>query len=139
MRKLAYLPLAAIVGFAACDSAGNPQAETAAVAAARAWLSLIDNQQYAQAWEQAAELFRGAVQKEQWVRTMEAVREPLGKTLSRELKSKQYRTTVPGAPDGEYVVIQFAASFENKKSAVETITPMRDPDGQWRVSGYFIK
>ena len=23
--------------------------------------------------------------------------------------------------------------------AVETITPMLDPDGQWRVSGYFIK
>ena len=24
-------------------------------------------------------------------------------------------------------------------SAVETVTPMKDPDGEWRVSGYFIK
>jgi hypothetical protein len=136
---LACLSLAAILGFAGCGAAENPQAETAAVAAAEAWLSLIDDQRYAEAWEQAAQLFKGAIQKEQWVRTMEAVRKPLGKTLSRELKSKQYRTTVPGAPDGEYVVIRFDASFANKKSAVETITPMRDPDGQWRVSGYYMK
>ncbi|MGA9534411.1 MAG: DUF4019 domain-containing protein [Desulfobacterales bacterium] len=27
----------------------------------------------------------------------------------------------------------------NKTSAVETITPMLDKDGQWRVSGYYIK
>jgi hypothetical protein len=36
-------------------------------------------------------------------------------------------------------VIQFATSFENKKTAVETVTPMRDGDGAWRVSGYFIR
>jgi hypothetical protein len=134
-----YLILTAALCLPACGSADNPDAETAAVSAAEAWLSLVDQQQYAQSWEQAAQLFRGAVDKERWVRTMEAVRKPLGKTLSRELKSKQYRTSVPGAPDGEYVIIQFTTSFENKKSAVETITPMLDKDGQWRVSGYFMK
>ena len=40
---------------------------------------------------------------------------------------------------GEYVVIQFETSFENKKAAVETVTPMMDKDGIWRVSGYYIK
>jgi len=29
--------------------------------------------------------------------------------------------------------------FANKKAAVETVTPMKDTDGQWRVSGYFIR
>ncbi len=48
-------------------------------------------------------------------------------------------TSLPGAPDGEYVVIQIQTSFENKKSAVETITPMLDKDGRWRVSGYQIR
>jgi hypothetical protein len=67
------------------------------------------------------------------------VREPLGKTVSRTVKSMQYTTTLPGAPDGEYVVIQFDSSFTNKKTAVETITPMLDKDGMWRVSGYYIK
>jgi hypothetical protein len=55
------------------------------------------------------------------------------------LKAKNFATSLPGAPDGEYVIIQFATSFENKTSAVETITPMMDKDGQWRVSGYYIK
>ena len=48
-------------------------------------------------------------------------------------------TSLPGAPDGEYVVIQFDTSFTNKKVAVETVTPMKDEDGIWRVSGYYVK
>lgn len=58
---------------------------------------------------------------------------------SRKLKSATYTKTLPGAPDGEYVVIQYDSSFVNKKSAVETVTPMLDKDGKWRVSGYFIR
>jgi hypothetical protein len=52
--------------------------------------------------------------------------------------SSTYTETAPGAPDGEYVIILFDTSFENKKSAVETVTPMMD-GGTWRVSGYYIK
>ena len=50
-----------------------------------------------------------------------------------------YTTNLPGAPDGEYVVIQYKTSFQNKASAIETVTPMRDPDGVYRVSGYYIR
>jgi hypothetical protein len=59
--------------------------------------------------------------------------------VSRTLKSASYAKSLPGAPDGEYVVIQFDATFEKKQSAIETVTPMKEPDGRWRVSGYFIK
>jgi hypothetical protein len=59
--------------------------------------------------------------------------------VSRKFKSAQYTKSVPGAPDGEYVVLQFDTSFANKKEAVETVTPMLDPDGKWKVSGYYIK
>jgi len=114
-------------------------AESAAVTAARAWLSFVDNQQYGESWEQAAQVFKGAVKKEQWVKLAQSVINPLGKNVSRELKSKLYQTNPPGAPAGEYIVIQFSSSFENKKSAIETITPMLEKDGEWRVSGYFIQ
>jgi hypothetical protein len=70
---------------------------------------------------------------------MVAFRKPLGKTLSRKITSAKYTTTLPGAPDGEYVVIQYQTSFKNKLSAVETVTPMLDKNGDWRVSGYYIK
>ncbi len=48
-------------------------------------------------------------------------------------------SSLPGAPDGNYVVIQFKTTFEHKAQAVETVTPMLENDGVWRVTGYFIK
>ena len=82
---------------------------------------------------------KNAVTKDAFEKSMQAARKPLGKMKSREVKSKDYRTSLPGAPDGKYVVIQFETSFENKTAAIETITPMLDKDGKWRVSGYFIR
>ena len=103
------------------------------------WLSLIDGEKYGESWKEAAEFFRNAVKQGQWEQSMQSMRKPLGRLISRQVKSKTYSTSLPGAPDGEYVVIQFETSFEKKKSAVETVTPMMQKDGQWRVSGYFIK
>jgi hypothetical protein len=79
------------------------------------------------------------VSQSQWKSSLNSVRKPLGSLVSRKLKSAKYSKTLPGAPDGEYVVLQFTTSFENKKGAVETITPMLDKGGKWKVSGYFIK
>jgi len=79
------------------------------------------------------------VTKDQWVKMIGATLGPLGANTSRKLKSAKYTTTLPGAPDGRYVVIQYESSFEHKQSAIETITPMLDNDGLWHVSGYFIK
>jgi hypothetical protein len=70
---------------------------------------------------------------------MKSTRAPLGAVRARKIKGATYTKTLPGAPDGEYVVIQYDTSFENKESAVETITPMLDKDATWRVSGYYIK
>ena len=71
--------------------------------------------------------------------SLAAARKPLGKVISRELKIAVCKTSLPGAPDGQYVILEFETSFENKKSVIETITPLLDKDGQWRVSGYYIK
>ena len=117
----------------------NPAAEKAAVSASLAWLALIDAGRYDESWQETAQLFKAAVTKQQWRTSMVAYRKPLGKLISRTLKTKTYATSLPGAPDGDYVVIQYTTIFENKKSAIETITPMLDGDGQWRVSGYYIK
>jgi hypothetical protein len=70
---------------------------------------------------------------------VQGVRGPLGALQDRRLAGAEYTSTLPGAPDGEYVVIQFQAKYANKASAVETLTPMKDSDGVWRVSGYFIR
>ena len=104
-----------------------------------AWLALVDSGKYADSWEEASQLFKAHVTKEQWQSMLRASRDPLGRMTSRKLMSATYTTMLPGAPDGEYVVIQYDRSFEHKQSAVETVIPMLDKDGKWRVSGYFIK
>lgn len=118
-------------------AADKPEKE--AQAAAEQWLALIDAGQFAESWQGAAAVFQAAVSQRQWQSSLESVRKPLGSRVSRKLKSAKYAKTLPGAPDGEYVVLQFDTSFTNKKEAVETITPMLDKDGKWKVSGYFIK
>jgi hypothetical protein len=113
--------------------------EKAAQEIASAWLQLVDAEQYEKSWDDAADYFKEALSKEDWRKSLEAGRKPLGKLLSRTVTSTKYSTSLPGAPDGEYVVIQYEASFENKQSVIETVTPMKDTDGTWRVSGYYIK
>lgn len=135
----ALLLLALLVLCALGPASASEEKEEQAVAAALAWLALVDAGDYDQSWETAAAYFRNAVAKEKWHRMLTAVRRPLGALVSRDLASKAFTRTLPGAPDGDYVVIRFDASYENKASAIETVTPMRDSDGQWRVSGYFIK
>ncbi len=121
------------------DPSPDRDGEAAAISVADAWLSLVDKGDYKKSWFEAAQYFKNAISEDQWEQAIRAARKPLGKNLSRELISKSYHTSLPGAPDGEYFVIRFKSSFENKKSATETITPMLDKDGKWRVSGYYVR
>ena len=134
--------LMVFVSLAAIANGEDPKAKEAekkAILSAEAWLTLIDQEKYGEGWESAASYLKGAVSKDDFVKALTPARKPLGKMISRKLKSTEYRTSLPGAPDGEYVVIQFETSFENKKAGIETVTPMLDKDGMWKVSGYFIK
>ena len=139
MMKLSRLVLGAVLlATAGCGAAGDPEAEKLAIESAGEWLALVDTGDYGGSWQEAAAYFKSAVPREGWEQAIAGVRGPLGAVVSRKVKSKTYATSLPGAPDGEYVVIQYDTDFENKQSSVETITPMRDSDGVWRVSGYYV-
>ncbi|WP_205164673.1 MULTISPECIES: DUF4019 domain-containing protein [Arenibacter] len=147
-----YLVFLVFIGLLSCKS--NPknekidsvQTETIVsndikqevIADTKDWLVLIYDNNYSQSWDNAASLFQKAVSKEQWTQQLSGIVPPLGEVISRDLISSEYHTTLPGAPDGEYIVIQFKTSFENKNESIETVTQMKDGD-QWKVSGYFIK
>lgn len=131
---LAFIPI-----FSILPAEAGQREEKAALQAADSFLALVDNGRYAESWEAAASLFRNAVSKSQWTAQLQAIRPALGANTGRSVKSSQYATTLPGAPDGQYVVIQYQSSFSNKRTAIETVTPMLDTDGKWRVSGYYIK
>jgi hypothetical protein len=110
-----------------------------ALPAAQAWLALVDDGKYAESWTDSASIFQAATDSPAWERQVKAVRGPLGKVQSRTLKTSVAATSLPGVPDGEYVVFMFDTSFEHKPGAIETVTPMKDKDGRWKVSGYYVK
>jgi len=112
--------------------------EGAAVAAAEKWLALVDQAKYDESYGEASSAIRNALTTDQWKKSLENVREPLGELASRKVKSKSYKTSLPGAPDGEYVIIEFEATFKNGKTAIETVTPTMEK-GEWRVAGYYIR
>ena len=111
----------------------------AAQAGMDVWLGIVDDGQYAKGWTDAAEIFKKAVTQTQWTNAATARRAPLGKMLSRKLRSVNFSKTLPGAPAGDYAVALYDTSFEHKQTSVETVTSTLDTDGVWRVSGYMVK
>lgn len=136
-RSLAAVAL--WLGLNFCAGLAEPAQDKATVAAARLWLGEIDSGNYQKSWRQASTYFQGAITEKNWTDALNGARKPLGKLLSRKLSKSQSATSLPGAPDGNYLVMQFVTSFANKKSARETVTFMREKDGNWRAAGYYIK
>jgi hypothetical protein len=139
MRKRYSAILIIWVGMSFSPAVADEAAEKAASAAAPAWLSQIDAGKYASSWKDASAYFRGAVTEKSWTDALNGFRKPLGKLVSRKLVKTQSANSLPGAPDGNYVVMQFDTSFSNKKGAVETVTFVQEKGGQWKAAGYYIK
>ena len=105
---------------------------------AMSWLSLIDNGDYLESWEQAGAYFQQEVPSEQWQEAVSEVRDPLGSVISRQqVESKTYQS-LPGVPEGEYLVLRFSTRFTHQAEAIETLT-LQSVDGDWKVLGYFVR
>ena len=120
------------------ETRGSDEKKTS-LEAAQTWLALADNGKYDQTWKTAAEYFKGLVPQAQWQSKIQAIRQSFGSLIFRNLKTQDYKNSLPGAPDGEYYILIFDSSFTNKKEAVETVTVMKGKDLQWRSAGYYIK
>ncbi len=117
----------------------TPDTEKAVVAVAKKWLSLIDNGRYSDSWKGASVYFQGAISERNWEASLLGVRKPMGKLVFRRITTTRLAKELPGAPNGQYLVMEFRTSFEFKKSATETVTFMLEKNGTWKAAGYFIK
>ncbi|WP_076071132.1 helix-turn-helix domain-containing protein [Sphingomonas montana] len=111
---------------------------SAGLGAARTWLSMLDRQDWNGSWRAAASLFKTQITAAQWGATIQSVRAPLGPVSSRTFQTVTKAGTLPGAPAGDYEVLQFRTDFASKPGAVETVTLARDRSA-WKVVGYFIR
>ena len=137
MKRVLVMAAGLSLMLAAGAAAGDR--EEAARKAAVGWLTIVDGGRYGESWNEAAEFFRKTVTRPQWEESLKKARTPLGKAFSRKLRSATFLRSLPGAPPGEYVVVEYETDFEHHSGAVERVTPMKDPDGTWRVAGYYIQ
>ena len=117
----------------------NKKENKKAQMAATNWLVQIDKGEYLESWDNAAQYFQNQILQDRWSAALKASRGPLGNSTSRNINSSEFKSELPGAPDGNYYIITYNSSFENKASAIETITLTKGIDGKWRAVGYYIK
>jgi hypothetical protein len=141
MRTFRLFAVALLVIVAGgCNVAAAEDIDTSGgMSAARAWLALVDGARYGESWDTASERFRSAMERVKWEATIQAARGPLGVTLSRKVRTVAFTHSLPGAPEGDYVVVQFDTRFANGAQSIETVTAEREKDGAWRISGYWIR
>jgi hypothetical protein len=123
---------------------GPPQAdphaaeESAAQRQALGFLGYLDQGRYADSYAYTGMLLRTQVDREAFAAQIEKARAGTGALQGRELIDANYDTSVPGAPQGQYVILHYHANFANRQDAVETVT-LAMAKGYWRVDGYYIK
>lgn len=110
--------------------------EEAARAAAEEWLALVDAGKYSESFGKLDPAFAKKVGKKKWVASITDLRERAGKFISRKVTSAEYTKELPGAPEGEYVVVQYESVFEKRKAATEKVILILGRDLYWRVAGY---
>ncbi|MYM39437.1 DUF4019 domain-containing protein [Duganella qianjiadongensis] len=139
MRKLFSILLigSAIICVPVC--AENNEVIRNATQAAQLWLTSADAGHYDETWEQAAPVFQQTVTKAEWEFILRVVRTTIGDLKNRSVVSVAFAEKLPGARTGKYVVIQYASEYTKKAEVIETVVPMLNEDGIWKVSGYFVK
>jgi hypothetical protein len=124
----------------AAATQGSQPRDEMAVTAGRDWLALVDAGQFADSYDQAGELFRGALPRDQWAAALGASRKPHGSVVQRNLKSILVTKDLSAAQPGKYVVITFETTFQNPSEAMwEVLTSYLNASGQWKVVGYQVK
>lgn len=113
--------------------------KSVAQTAAAGWLLLLDAGDWGGSWERASPAFRSLVPLPQWMDGVPQIRKPFGRFVSRNLVESSHKTSLPGRPVGDYVTTRFSTDFSDKKGVNEVVTTTLDPDGRWRVTGYFAQ
>lgn len=111
----------------------------AAAAAAKAFLAIIDSEKYQDSWLEAASELQSSVPAEKWEATLKSVRQPLGKLVSRKVRSNETAPVPTGGKCTEYRTLIYDSSFESKKAGAETIVLGLDRFGTWKMTSYLVK
>jgi hypothetical protein len=113
-------------------------AEDEAAAAAKAWLILVDARNYAQSYQDAADIVRQGVSEAKWEEMVQYGRGKAGAPKSRALQAVEFTKTLPGVGNGDYANVGFQTDFDIKGPSTEILTLVHE-HGKWKVGGYHIE
>ena len=133
MLAFAASPQAAPDGSSSAPPSAQVAPSSAAVDAARSWLSLVDAGRWQESFAATTRSFQSQNTVQMWQSASEQARVPLGRMLSRTAISEE---SVPTPPAGHQVV-RFRTDFANKAGAIETVSRARE-GGEWRIAGIYI-
>jgi serine/threonine protein kinase len=97
------------------------------------WLNLLDQGRYWRAWDQST--FQ--VPRPQWVQNQRRLHDRRGMAISRKLESEELSPVPNGNP--QRMLFRYQTQFEKGKPVTESVFAIPKPDGQWVVTGYFVK
>ena len=109
------------------------------IRAAEKWLALLDSGKIGAAWDAGAPHLKSVVTRKEWIQGITEARKPFGKLESRKAEKFARAHQLPGAPEGDYSIVEFVSKFKNGKQAAEQVIWMLGEGDVWRVSGYFIR
>lgn len=144
IAAVAFVNVAEPVEDAAEPEVEEPAAQAAADPAEsmeqiESFLAEVDDGDWQGSWEVAGAYFQSVTTPEEWTAAVEPLRSQLGAVQSREVMSVQVAETLPGAPDGDYEIVQFQTDYANGTGPLtETVIALRAGD-DWQIMGYFIR
>jgi len=112
-------------------------AKQKAQSAVESWLALIDNNEFGESWDAAAAPFQERLERANWIRQAERLRDSVEALSSRTLTQTQYRDTFRRAPaEGPFVLFKYRT---NRTDALfeELLLTIRE-DTTWKVTGYQV-
>ena len=134
-------PAAVTPGAPPTDAPAQPtqRDDRETIEASTKWLALLDAGKTGAAWDASSPYLKSVVTRKKWIDGITDARKPFGKFVKRTPTKFARSHSMPGAPEGDYSIIEFDTEFANGKRASEQVIWMLGEREVWSVSGYFIR
>jgi hypothetical protein len=139
-------------------AAADTDAISVATESAEAWLELVDDGDYDEAWDAGSTFLRGVIERGAYTNNLREVRAP-HRLSARRIASVEPRTSFQdlaglfkNLPDGKYLMFRFTSkarpargdmrsrdiSSRKPQDMVETLIMVEEAEGSWKPSFYFL-
>jgi hypothetical protein len=109
------------------------------IEAGKKWLELLDSGNAGAAWDLASKQLQSVVKRDAFVAEISTVRKPLGKIDTRTPVKFARSHELPGAPSGDYAIVEFDTKYANGKHLSEQVIWTIESGDIWRVAGYYYR